>query len=487
MRALKQLVVAGLLALAAFSPAFADLPSSPFGDRNTIQACTAACDTALKTTGLGTINVSATGTGAGLTFSVQGMQADGVTWVTLPAYNEGTQTSTLSALSANGSWIVSAGGYEQVRVHLTAISSGTENIALNGAVGAHALVMTASALPTGASTSALQSSTQGTVAAGTVAANSTLTGCVYNSTVPAATTGQGIATQCGPNGGALPADMPLTGSASSATQITNLSAVDTSGYATAIVQFTSVGAGNNVKFQGSNDNTNWVDQVAYITSNGNQTFQGTVFAVTTSTTYVIPLNQSLRYFRITVSTYSSGTVTAFADFRVAPTNVGTQGVFGSFNPLNTSNIAGAGAIASTGFGVCDDTAPPLVTENQFGPVRMDCTTHAQLVEGQCNQQASVAVTAAATTQVIALSGTTVIRVCSMHLTMATTGTWTVLSGTGSNCGTPLNTVATMNLTAGSPTNIGDGTGVIYRGSAGGELCFTATTGNLNGWVTYGQF
>lgn len=43
--------------------------------------------------------------------------------------------------------------------------------------------------------------TQGPVAAGTAAANSNLTGCVYNSTLPTPSSGQQMATQCDPLGG----------------------------------------------------------------------------------------------------------------------------------------------------------------------------------------------------------------------------------------------------------------------------------------------
>jgi hypothetical protein len=56
----------------------------------------------------------------------------------------------------------------------------------------------------GVATATNQTNTQGTVAAGTAAANSTLAGCVYNSTFPTPTTGQGLAVQCN-NIGALSA------------------------------------------------------------------------------------------------------------------------------------------------------------------------------------------------------------------------------------------------------------------------------------------
>lgn len=53
-----------------------------------------------------------------------------------------------------------------------------------------------SALPTGASTAANQTAPQGTVAPGTAATASLMQGCVYNTSAPAPTNGQGLAIQC---------------------------------------------------------------------------------------------------------------------------------------------------------------------------------------------------------------------------------------------------------------------------------------------------
>lgn len=56
------------------------------------------------------------------------------------------------------------------------------------------------ALPSGAATAANQTSIIGTLAAGTSATNSALTGCVFNSTVPTLTAGQQVAAQCDSTG-----------------------------------------------------------------------------------------------------------------------------------------------------------------------------------------------------------------------------------------------------------------------------------------------
>jgi hypothetical protein len=88
----------------------------------------------------------------------------------------------------------------------------------------------------------------------------------------------------------------VTGSASGAqTFIEN----DVNGYASALVQFTSVGSGNTVTFEGSNDNAAWVSLGAV--------------APSTSVANEIPL--AMKYFRARVSTFGSGTVSAAVAYK----------------------------------------------------------------------------------------------------------------------------------------------------------------------------
>lgn len=67
--------------------------------------------------------------------------------------------------------------------------SGTVTVVQTAGTNLHADI-DSSVLPTGASTSALQSSTQGSVTGGTAATASTLSGGVFNTTLPTLTTGQ---------------------------------------------------------------------------------------------------------------------------------------------------------------------------------------------------------------------------------------------------------------------------------------------------------
>lgn len=113
---------------------------------------------------------------------------------------------------------------------------------------------------------------------------------------------------------------------------------------------------------------------------------------------------------------------------------------------------------------------------------------AQDVPFTCASQASVSVTAGNTTQIIALSGSTVIRICSVSLGISANGTVALTSGTGTNCGTPANAMAAINLNTGTMwQQSAPAGGSLYRGSAGGEFCITAATGNVTGFVTYAQY
>ncbi len=82
----------------------------------------------------------------------------------------------------------------------------------------------------------------------------------------------------------------------------------------------------------------------------------------------------------------SGTVTANAgtgtfniqsNASVNQAQIGGSSIQAASNGLNT---AGSGLPAQAAVGQCDDTSPTALTENQFGHVRINCTTHHQLVD-----------------------------------------------------------------------------------------------------------
>lgn len=85
--------------------------------------------------GSGSVGIIATGSGTGLTFGFQG-SVDGTNYVTIPCVVPSTGAIVTSA-SANGTWTCQAAGYQNVRVNLTAISSGTETFTLNASAGSN--------------------------------------------------------------------------------------------------------------------------------------------------------------------------------------------------------------------------------------------------------------------------------------------------------------------------------------------------------------
>lgn len=85
--------------------------------------------------GSGSVGIIATGSGAGLTFGFQG-SVDGTNYVTIPCVVPSTGAIVTTA-SANGTWTCQAAGYQNVRVNLTAISSGTETFTLNASAGSN--------------------------------------------------------------------------------------------------------------------------------------------------------------------------------------------------------------------------------------------------------------------------------------------------------------------------------------------------------------
>lgn len=106
----------------------------------------------------------------------------------------------------------------------------------------------------------------------------------------------------------------------------------------------------------------------------------------------------------------------------------------------------------------------------------------------CPNTAVVSVTAAATTQIVALAASQQIRICSIAVSMTAAGTVTFTSGTGTNCGsgtTPLS--GAMTLATGAPLTISSGNGSVLRTAAGNAFCITAATGNVTGFVTYAQY
>lgn len=224
-----------------------------------------------------------------------------------------------------------------------------------------------------------------------------------------------------------------------------------------------------VQFESSVDCTTW----ATLTTFG---FPGVGLNDVTSATangQWVTNTPGLCAIRARMSAYTSGTAVAV----LRPSS-------GSFASPSTINVAAAdgssngGALTTKYLG---GNGFPLIYPMIYNGATWDRSFY-------CNLTATVSVTAAATTQIIALSGTTKIRVCSFSVSMSAAGTAQWIQGTGANCGsTTANLTAATTLATGTPWTVAAGQGAVFTGTAGNALCLAAVTGNVVGFVTYAQY
>lgn len=120
----------------------------------------------------------------------------------------------------------------------------------------------------------------------------------------------------------------------------------TGGYPSFNFQFTSIGVGNSVRPQISNDNSTWVDAVCAQASAPEAAATKGAFAIASSTTY--SCSTPLRFFKMAVSTYGSGTVTMRGNFRYQ-------------KPEGTANVTAVVPVSGSPFTVRVDQTTPGTT------------------------------------------------------------------------------------------------------------------------------
>lgn len=165
----------------------------------------------------------------------------------------------------------------------------------------------------------------------------------------------------------------------SVTSATTLFSVDMLGYVSIVVQVTSAGTTCTITYEGSNDGVTWVAVPLYDMASTTGT------PATTSTTAGLrgcPV--PYRYFRARVSTYGSGTVTAYYlatalpfNGSARPANLGGQTLATLTNITNWGNIVdnaaftdGTTRLLPPGY-ILDETAGTALTENDAAAARID--------------------------------------------------------------------------------------------------------------------
>lgn len=107
----------------------------------------------------------------------------------------------------------------------------------------------------------------------------------------------------------------------------------------------------------------------------------------------------------------------------------------------------------------------------------------------CTSSAPISVAAAATTELVALTASQIIRVCSLVIsgdTLATTATF--VYGTGTNCATGQAALTgAMRMPDEGSISLSAGNGSLFRTASANALCLTAATGAVTGFVSYAKF
>lgn len=80
-----------------------------------------------------------------------------------------------------------------------------------------------------------------------------------------------------------------------------------------------------------------------------------------------------------------------------------------------------------------------------------------------------------------------IYITQMTVTGSATAVFTLITGTGTNCGTNPVVIYTTTIIAGEDVDHGNGGGVVAVVGTGVDLCITIATASANGWLSYAQF
>jgi hypothetical protein len=164
------------------------------------------------------------------------------------------------------------------------------------------------------------------------------------------------------------------------------------------------------------------------------------------------------------------------------------------NPIHTL-YGSTGAQIVNGNGSIDSVANSnqMLYVKGFGYVYNGAGTNGWDREFYCGIAAPVTINVTSgTVQLVGLSGSTNIRVCSYQFTLTgTSPTAAFAYGTGTNCGTGTTTLGAMAPTSGSviTSPSGGASNLVFEVPAGDALCLTVggTSPSAQGWLTYVRY
>lgn len=293
--------------------------------------------------------------------------------------------------------------------------------------------------------------------------------------------------------------------------------------------------GTTINFEGSADGTNYVAITAVQV--GTATLAQTVLNQgTTITVWESPIG-ALQSIRARISAYSAGTITITATANAAPWNpqalnsnvfVGGTTVDGNSGnksaatlraviatdqpnlttPLNDNVAQINGVTPLMGNGATGTGSPRVTLSNDSSAIAVKgegatgsaVPSGAQYIAGNgtgnltgivvCDNFAKLDMTTATTTEIVALSGSTIVYVCQETIVSNGTSTVTRKYGTGTNCGTgTTSSGAAWDLTAQTGVSRGSGVGYIAKtGATGQALCYTSSAAvNVHIEIAYSRF
>jgi len=408
----------------------------------------------VATNGAGTAIFELTGTWVG-TVTFEGSNDNFVTSQAMIAINLTSGGPYGATATANGFYSVLPQGFAKTQARMSAYTSGSASVNANSSAGTRVFVpvqgiagnlqMTANqATGTNLHTVVDSGTMVVTQPTGTNLHTVVDSGSVSVSNFPSIQATQPVA------------GLTVTGSVTSAT---TLFSQDCSQYQSVSLQITSIGVGNTVQFQVSNDNINWINAAMMPAGDLTSILSSSATLVGT---YLTQLNS--RFFRANVSVYGSGTVACTAYFKAfgnSPNSIGgyvsAQNLDGIGNPI-TSQSSGSQRALDVGVNVAGVQVDPrairaLTSTDVVTATYNDLTTSGTISTQNLNPTSGVAT--ALSTVGLTLNGQATITFSTVGVFTGSLTPQISMDGTNWNTATNLFRMSNQTVIGTVPTGVQD--------------------------------